>query len=112
METKIKNLVKSAVLGVAVLGLAIGAQAFGEKYADVTWYFDSDEPSEITDASKWSMTSPGTAGCEDIVADLPCDLNTPSSVNSQLALQAHFQSEYQNNANDIKDAANNQRELE
>lgn len=111
MKTQIKNLVKSALFGVTVLGGAIAMQSFGEAFQDQTWYFDSDDPTQINVASNWTMTNPGKEGCDEIEADLPCDLNTPASVNSQPALQAHFQSEYQNNADDIKDAANNQREL-
>lgn len=101
MKTKIKNLVTSALLGVAVLGGAALMQSFKEAYADLTWYFTGDDPSEITDASKWSDTNPGLSGCSPTEEALPCELNTPTSVNSSTLLQLYFQNQYQNDANNI-----------
>lgn len=91
MKTKIINLVKSALLGVAVLGLAVGVSAFGNKFADNTWYFTGSTQSEANDESHWTMTSQSQTGCSSQNIDIPCELKTPSHVNSPEDLKEYFE---------------------
>ena len=97
-----KNIMSTVLMGLALVGTAAGTSAFAEKFADQIWHFDSDNPSDITDASKWTLVDPNREGCQEQTADLPCALPTPESVNTNSALQSYFSSHYSNNASLIK----------
>ncbi|TJZ49906.1 hypothetical protein FAZ15_22055 [Sphingobacterium olei] len=108
--TLIKKTTKTLVLGVALLGLAVGASSWTNKIQDNTWYFNSNNPSDITDATKWTMADPSLSGCTTSqLPPLPCQLPTPEEVDSEEALIEHFDTVYDNDADDIKAAAQTRR---
>lgn len=84
-------------------------QSFKDAYADMTWYFTGDDPNEITDASKWTMTNPGLSGCSSANLSLPCQLPTPEEVNDESALADHFDEVFKNDASSITAAATQRR---
>lgn len=109
MKTQIKNLVKSALFGVAVLGGAVAMQSFGEALQDQTWYYDSDDPNGINVASNWTITNPGLSGCTSQNFSLPCQLPTPEEVDNESALADYFDEVFNNDASSITAAATQRR---
>jgi|SRR5699024_634825 len=111
MKTKIKKTIQPILLGLAVLGAALAVQSFGEKYADVNWYFTGHNASEITDVSKWDMADPGLSGCSPLSTQLPCELKAPSQVNDEEELEIYFEEKFENSSSAITQAASTRRNL-
>lgn len=105
MKTKNKKLVKSALLGVAVLGLAVGVSAFTNKLAEDTWYYHgSNDPLEIVDPNNYTKTPP-KGGCGEL--ETLCQVSAPSNSSGQIDMNAPVTGTSQNVAQQLLDAQEN-----
>lgn len=83
MNTKIKNLVKSAMLGVAVLGGAIALQSFGEKVTpslDSTFYGWNESAEEYQKIGSTYNPNSCITGSQDCVVESETDMGDSISL--------------------------------
>ena len=109
MKIQIKNLITSALFGVAVLG-AVALQSFDKLQAENTWYFNSNDANEIDNPAAWTQSNPAIPGCSPLATELPCELKTPDHVDDQVELQAYFDEMFENKS-EITAAASSRRNV-
>jgi len=104
----ISSKIKKAAIGMLAAAMTVGFSAF-TSVQNQQWVFMGNSDTDVVDGSQYQLTGTPPTSCNS-GEELPCILETPEHIDTQAELDAYISSNFGDDADAVKDAAQSRRE--